>query len=444
MPILPGESFVSWVSRFARVQCDMSAKEFSSFVSIPLQDLARTRDNAVKRMHELTGISEERLTQGGYKQLAFRYYMHRGQEFHSEFIAGNRVSYCPQCLLNDISNCRQSLRMPVGQINWAFSPFRTCPVHSVPLVRERGRGRGNLFLDLAAHMPDEARLVELAESEKQRRVSDLQSYFAARLDGSRGPEWLDGQLIDLASRATEMLGACIAFGPNANLSSFSQTDWDLAGSVGYEFARRGPEGVREGLEAVQMKATCSKIQAGPQGVFGDLYKWIQFKKNRKPIGPFRELFREHILETMPIGAGTNLFGEPVLQRRRHSVASLSQKFGMHPRTVQNSLMIADLLPKDYDAKRDVGAISVACAEDLLKRMRRSIPISVVPEYLRCKRPQVTQLIEAGILKPIAGRRDGRRSIAQGVDASDLDNLAAIIHEDPVLVPDGLLAAFLVS
>jgi hypothetical protein len=100
MPILPGESFVSWVSRFARVQCDMSAKEFSSFVSIPLQDLARTRDNAVKRMHELTGISEERLTQGGYKQLAFRYYMHRGQEFHSEFIAGNRVSYCPQCLLN--------------------------------------------------------------------------------------------------------------------------------------------------------------------------------------------------------------------------------------------------------------------------------------------------------------------------------------------------------
>ncbi len=421
MPILPGESFVSWVSRFARVQCDMSAKEFSSFVRIPLQDLARTRDNAVEQMHQLTGIPAERLTQGGYKQLAFRYYKHRDEEFHSEFVAGNRVSYCPQCILNDISDCPQSLRMPVGKINWAFSPVRTCPVHSVPLVREPGRGRGNLFLDLAAHMPDEARLAKLAEIGKQRRVSELQSYLEARLEGRPGPEWLDGQLIDLASRASEMLGACIAFGPNANLPNLSQSDWDLAGAVGYEFTRCGPEGVREGLEAVQKKTPCSKVQAGPQGVFGVLYKWIQFKKNRKPIGPFREVFREHILETMPIGAGTILFGEPVVQRRRHSVVSLSQKFGVHPRTVQNALMVADLLPANYDAKRDFGAIDVARSEDLLRRMRRSVPISEVPKYLGCKRPQVAQLIEAGMLKPIAGCRDGRRSIAQGVDANDLDS-----------------------
>lgn len=418
--MLPGESFVSWVGRFARLQCGMTAKAFVSLMGVPLHDVVRTKKNAVRRMHELSGIPAERLVQGGYIQLANRYYGHRGQEFHSEFVAGNRVSFCPRCILTDTTDCQQSMGMPVGRINWSFTPIRTCPVHSIPLVREREDGRGKLLLDLVTHIPTDVQLNEMASAAVPRSVSALQSYLEARLEGGLGSGWLDSQMIDLASRATEMLGACIEFGPSVKLPGLTQSDWDLAGRVGFEFTSRGPEGIQQGLEAIQSNASCSRIQAGPRGVFGFLYEWVQFKKNRKPIGPFRDVFREHILETMPIPAGTELFGEPVARRRRHSVASLSRKFGVSHRTVRNALVVADLLPADYDPKRDFGVMDVAPAENLLKRMRRSIPVLEVPEYLGCKRGQVAQLLEVGFLKPIAGRRDGRRSVSQGIDGEDLD------------------------
>lgn len=57
-------------------------------------------------------------------------------------------------------------------------------------------------------------------------------------------------------------------------------------------------------------------------------------------------------------------------------------------------------------------------------MRRSVPVSAVPEFLGCKRPQVAQLIAAGILQPIAGSRDGRRSVSQGIDSADLDSFVS--------------------
>ncbi len=293
-------------------------------------------------------------------------------------------------------------------------------MHSTPLVRERGKGPGTLFLDLAVHLPDVAQLTEMAAGVVPRAASGLQSYIENRLDGVHGPDWLDNQKIDLGARATEMLGACIEFGSNVNLPRLSQADLDLAGRIGFEFTKRGAEGVREGLELIQSRAPCSMIQAGPQGVFGVLYQWIQFKKDRKPVGSIREVLREHILDTMPIEVGVDLFGEPVRQRRRHSVASLSRKFGVHPKTVQNALKVAELLPMDFDPARDISAIEVVPAESLMKKMRRSIPVSGVPEYLGCKRPQVAQLIDAGILTPIAGHRDGRRSVSQGIDAEDLD------------------------
>lgn len=171
---------------------------------------------------------------------------------------------------------------------------------------------------------------------------------------------------------------------------------------------------------IQKEASGSKVRAGPQKVFGILFEWLQYKNSSKPEGPFREVFREHILDTMPIAPNTLLFGERVAARRLHSVSSLAQKFDVHSKTVVNALKIAGIFAEDFDHHRDFGAIPVASGEKLMERVKRSVPVSRVPGYLRCKRTQVAQLIEAGVLKPIVGQRDGRRSISQGIDSRDLD------------------------
>lgn len=428
VPMLPGESFVSWFSRFARVQCDMTSKDFASFLRLPLESVEKTQLTAVTRMHELSGIPAEQLELGGYKQLRYRVYQHRGETFHSEFVSPSQYSICPCCLVNDIVNTNASFGLPVGQINWAFVPIRTCPIHSVPLVRCKRLTGGMPFQDVAANAPEMERLLQFASSAQKRELSGLQCYVAARLEGKSGSKWLDNQMIDLASRATEMLGACIEFGPFVNLPSLTQSQWDLAGQIGFSYTSRGDIGVREGLEVIQKNVTCSRTHVGPQGVFGVLYQWIQFKQNSKPVGPFREVFREHILDTIPISVGTDLFGETVERRRRHSVASLSQEFDVHPNTVQNALIRSGMLPRDYDPARHLGAVSVLKSERLMKKMLRSVPVSRIPDYLGCKRPQVANLIKEKILVPIEGERDGRRSISQGVVADDLDAFLRQLRE----------------
>ncbi|WP_120502401.1 TniQ family protein [Roseovarius sp. EL26] len=427
LPMLPGESLVSLVSRYGRYHCNMSAMAFSPFMGMKRQDVVCVKDYVVERMHELSGISTDRLMQGSYQKIGPRYYLHRGEEFHSEFLAANRITYCPQCILNNLEASQCSEGLPVGLINWAFSPVRTCTAHSSPLVRERTLKAGIPFLDVAAHLPDRAKLSKIVDLSEKREASSLQMYVENRLAGGSGPSWLDGQQIDLATRATEMLGACIAFGAFVNLPTLNQAQWDTAASIGFEYVSQGEQGIMEGLEEVQRVASCSKIHAGPQAVFGVLYQWIQFKKNTKPVGPFRDVFREHILDTIPLATGVNLFGEPVAHRRRHSVSSLSRKHNMNPKTVQNALMVGGLLDQNYDPARDLGDVSAAKAEALLNKLKHSVPVSRVPEYLGCKRPLVTALLQEGILKPIAGGRDGRRSIAQGIHAADLDAFLGLIR-----------------
>ena len=80
-----------------------------------------------------------------------------------------------------------------------------------------------------------------------REVSPLQAYVASRLEGELGPAWLDDQQVDLGTRATEMLGACLVFGAHVDLPTLSEDQWDAAGAAGFELTARGEDGIREGF-----------------------------------------------------------------------------------------------------------------------------------------------------------------------------------------------------
>lgn len=87
------------------------------------------------RLAAITGTARAEIEAGAYPRISGRFYEHRGHRFHAEFAARGRTTFCPACLLEDARADGPSRGRRVGRVNWFFSPFRTCPVHGVPLYR---------------------------------------------------------------------------------------------------------------------------------------------------------------------------------------------------------------------------------------------------------------------------------------------------------------------
>ena len=81
--------------------------------------------------------------------------------------------------------------------------------------------------------PDDAVLEKLAGDAPSANTFGLQSYVERRFSGVPGPDWLDTQDVDQASKACEMLGAWLVFGAHTNLDKLSLRDWSEAGSAGF-------------------------------------------------------------------------------------------------------------------------------------------------------------------------------------------------------------------
>lgn len=402
-PLLPGETIMSWVARIAREQAGMAPFDYLNFIEFGRKDLLEATPAGLARLARISGAPIEDIADGAYLRIADRLYEHRRQRFHAEFAGRERTTFCPACLLEDARPESPSRGLRVGRVNWLFSPVRTCPVHWTPLYRTVHQSYAERFQDMALVAPDDGALVPLVEGADTRSVSPLQRYVEDRLDGERGPAWLDGQQIDLGTRASEMIGACLLYGAHVDLPTLSEDQWDAAGAAGFEHAARGEEGIRSALDELLCRLRRDEGKGGPQAAFGRLFQWLQFNKSSKARGPIREVVREFILDSMRIEPGNRLFGEVVETRRRHSVATLARLKKLHRRTLNRALVLTGLIPDGDPGKVD-GLLSfdAVAGELLADRMHASIPVRKMPGYLNCNRRQAELLVQHGIISRLGG------------------------------------------
>ncbi|AXQ95515.1 TniQ family protein [Cereibacter azotoformans] len=426
LPFDSAETLLSWGTRLAALHTGSRLIPFLRDLAIDPQAFVTNSADAVARLCEMTDEDPVVLQPNLLHRRGPRQFELRGETFGVEFMKGRMTAFCPACLAEDEEGGGVPHARRRGRLTWMLRPVRTCPDHGLPLIERCRDVWDDLCHELPVLVPETGNaLPALTAGLEVRAPSGLQDYLVARLAGKSGPDWLDGQSIEQAARATEMLGALIEFGPKRSLRDLTSDDWDRAGRSGWAWTSRGVGGIREALKMVQDGFEDRQGSSGPQNVFGHLYKWLAFNKNRKDFGPIREVLREHIFDTMEVKPGQEILGEVLPVRRRHSVYSLAREFAIHPKTMRNLLQARGAIGMDL-ANRPDSLVTVEAAEGerLAISVKNSVSVIDLPEMLNTSRPQAKALIDSGLLKPIGGGEVEIGRMRCAIDRRDVETLLA--------------------
>ncbi|MBS1301525.1 TniQ family protein [Loktanella sp. SALINAS62] len=400
LPICEDETLTSYLGRVGKFHFDLSAYRFLDLIEFSRERAKHPSHEDLDRLSGLTGVARDRLVDAVALRAESRQRRFRGQMFSTAFMNANQTSFCPSCLLEDEQFDSASNGSRVARVLWRVEPVRVCGKHHIELVRRPNRSVSEQFQDMELVAPSTKDLKDLSAATRKSSPSALQLYVARRFAGENGPAWLDEQDIDQAARACEMLGIVISLGTHINLNKLTVHDRIAAEDFGYGFASRGPEGVNEALHVLFASRNNLSKNCGPQFVFGRLYQWLQFNTNKREIGPLKGLVREFVIDNFPIGAGSDLFGEPVLERKFHSIVSLSKQSGVHPKTLNRAVVLTSLAEGDPESLAQTGLVPAGAGESLAKRIFSAITRSEVCSLLNCNRVQGEQFISSGLIPMI--------------------------------------------
>lgn len=436
------ESPLGFAARLAAFHANNRTGPFLRDMEIKLPDLVRGQEAAINKLAMVSGVPSGDLMANVPRGLGHRGYELRGELVSSEFLTSPHTVFCPACLVDDDRASGGVAQFRRHLWYWQVRGIRTCNVHGLPLMSRKTGFSGDRFHELAIVVPEIGdSLKALVPKRDPRPVSPLQTYVLDRLEGNAGPEWLDGEGIEQSVRASEMLGALMAYGATPNLDEFTEDDWDHAGAVGFGYTSQGEKGIRLALTEVQQSFKYNGSNAGGQKLFGRLYQWLARSRSKKDPGDIKRILREHIIDTVEIPTNGIVLGEKLAARRLHTCASLARETKVDPRTLHGMLIAKRLLPEGA-SEADYHVFDSARGLEIAHSMGRLVPVTQVPKALDCSRPLVDQLLLERILMPtVSELSHARGRTKKSIDTLEIDGLLRRIGQrsKPVSsVPTGMV------
>lgn len=388
---------------------------FCTDLGLDFMGLRDCNPAAVAGLAQLLDVSPGAFNTGIIRREGHDYTI-RGERLLKHSLRRDRIHVCPACLADDIAN--SSLPPPAAaycRSHWQLDTIRCCPDHELELIEIPSAVDAHVR-DFAAQVePHLAGLARLPLRAISRSETAFQQYIMARLDQNAPPVgFLDELEFHAASRLCEMLGATLCFEESRKLETLSNRDWLTAGEVGFSFARDGRAGIRGALRELQRRFTAYPPDGrdGPQATFGRFYKWVAFGCGPPAYSPIRDTLRDHIIETMPIGAGTQLLGKAVEKRKIHSVRTASNETGAHPKQLRKILRHIGALSPGDDGKLNAHALFDAEQyEEALQDIRDAMPLRVAGDYLGAGRVHGKLLLDRGFIQPFV-RKSVEHSIRE--------------------------------
>lgn len=403
LPFAEDETPISWATRLAARHAHCGPDHFLTDLGLASQALLRGDPETVARLAAAGGADPGLVQRNTVRRLGRGRSSLRGEEFYDDFALGIQTRVCPRCLVEDAAGAAHDLRVLLrARLAWLFPTVRVCPSHGVPLMDTRG--------DLLIFARRPMSMYALANWENVRRAADtaadaspgpLQRYVIDRLEGRAGPAWLDGQQIDLAVKACELLGATVLRGARPNIAAFSEAERDEAEAAGFAVASGGEHAVRALFSQLQSQCRTDDGHAGPKAMFGYLFEWASVNDHGRDRGPLLDLLFTHINETLPVGPGDKLFGRTVETRHVHSVRTLSAAYRLNPVRLRKLLEARAVIPPAMRGMSDNRALFEAAAgEAVAEKLVGGVSMKQARTYLGAPLTLVGGLLREGLIRPL--------------------------------------------
>ncbi|UWQ75811.1 TniQ family protein [Leisingera sp. M658] len=398
----PAFSFASRVAAYNGV----STQDFTADMGL---SFTRIIDGATKDLAQLAILcsqSAEAIEAWSPKYLGSRRHRFRGQYMHAKAIRETTVRGCPLCLREDA----EGQDLPPDQAmhlrgDWLFRPVTLCLEHLHPLVPLWKASSKTDRYDVATRMAEIAPAIFSGElDEPTREPSDFDKWIGARLRGEKSGIWLDQFSLYPAAHFCELLGRTLWTQKWPKWRKFPPEDAWLVFSAGFQWAYCGEERIRDALGQIQDQV--GEPTEGPKKKFGDLYDRLAFDLRSEEYSQFRAILRDHIATTWPLGPGDDLMGEPVLERRVHSVITASREVGMDPRRLRKLLVEAGYVqPREAGDKGKWEVFDAAAAKPFLDGLNSLKSAGEFQTALSIPRYQFELLREDGYFQPFLDGAD---------------------------------------
>ncbi len=405
LPIAPDECPTSYVSRLAVAHFEQSAQEFCTLVGVPFRGIVAGRADAFQALAELTRIPAAELARNAIRTDEAGTTL-RGERLLRLNIRRSQVFVCPECLQGDIATSRSPPKQAVyGRIIWRLAAVHTCPMHDVALA-EIAHADVTTMYDFAALVaPALANLPRLVADAVRRPAAGLERYVAERLQGTSGrPALLDSLDLFAAIKTCEMFGAAALYSRKHNLKALTPEQWRVCGGKGFDIVRDGEHGIRTFLARMNASYQESRVpNEGPRARFGKLHEWLTAVGQQSSYRPIRDLVRRCVIETMPLGPPTKLFGTVIEERRVHSIRTASLETGMHPMGLRKALEATGIIDAHQRRLRDHRVLfDSGKARPVLKMLKGAISLKEAETYTNAGRVHTKLLLEHGFIEPVLG------------------------------------------
>ena len=429
LPLNEDETAASYVSRLSFLHTGLPANRLLADLGVDVRDFSRGLPQALGRVAEAAGVAVSQLARGMISR-SERCRKFRGETWSSDFVIPEGRRVCPACLQEDAPTGEPWLMR--GRILWRLRPVTTCPIHECALVERPFPNSGD---ELARDFPRFDQLVELPSRAGGQKLTSVESMIVARLNDvpTNADAWLDGQTLEQASRACEMIGLVKAFGKKFVMKDLSRDDWRHAAELGFASAQRGEEGIRAAFDEMLAITPSAAGQAGPRNGYGRLFEWLADTTPIVDFGPIRPLLRDHVLDHYSVKPGEMLLGEKVYRRRMHSVHSLAVNTRIHRKRLRKALVQLGYIGDDtWDAAAHHLMVPAVIAEQISKDLKESVALQLLPELLLCSRTQAESIYREGVLDPLLDKDPvtgiGRIAFAQRT----IDAFLKLLEDLPVV------------
>ena len=149
------------------------------------------------------------------------------------------------------------------------------------------------------------------------------------------------------------------------------------------------------------EARSRKAQDTPQSRYGKIRDWLKRGGgSSEGFEAIRSVLRQHIRDNWALAPGSFALDEPVLERRYHSLQSLSKSYGVHHKRLGKLLEREGFL--DLDAEGPDRLIAAISVEPILNGLLGGLSGPDVKRLLGAGHLRLENLVKAGILRPVGG------------------------------------------